>query len=535
MLITGDFSAINDQIVIQLDPVYSVLSFNFFTDTVTGENPPLKELQKEFRYSRNGGATWSVWQTLTDPALVTLDTSDTLSPWSIEVRYTRIGTDGTGIISWDWFYLDITVDTTAVTTFCPAIFSSQNLFCDLDTTNATLLQLCSNLLDKLIKYGVIPKYISDESGERTVDYIHYWKTICCWFSLHFIFAKQFAEIYTSKDLLYEFLLQRGVFLCDRADLATLQGLANEYYSNMWRRGTLNAITEIKRIICSGVDDEFIFAVVPKFQGGWVLNNASPLYRGCAGIQTLQEMVETKSLSVEAKTNYHLINSAGISIAADVDNDGNSINVFHISGVTADTGIEQTGSDESLTYVVDTRLPYDISFYVKQEVLGAILTFGAKCYDSSGAEILQPFEDIVTGVQTNYFFQTADVIDRIDKYIQIRGTVHKGGEPLKSLADGTLKFGYGKNVRFRTGLGIVRMYPIIKIENGLSVPGNSTKLYGIRSHLSSNEFALGFIGLSNMILGYYKNQSGDLSDVEVKDRISRYMIPANAILKQTILP
>ena len=75
-----------------------------------------------------------------------------------------------------------------------------------------------------------------------------------------------------------------------------------------------------------------------------------------------------------------------------------------------------------------------------------------------------------------------------------------------------------------------IYPIITVEDGGTVPNNSTKIYGVRVAIVSNEYAMGFIGQTNFTVSYMKNSNADLSDKQIKDRIDKYLLPANSSIE-----
>lgn len=329
-LISGDFDNIGDIFVLQLGSVSQVVSFNFFQDGITGETGT-RFFKKEFRYS-NDTINFTAWADLTDPNLQAI-TTNLLDPFFFEIRYTRDGTDATGTLTWDFFYLDVTVDPLATNTFYPTIFTSDNVFGSFKTDNIDFVALCGNLLEKTIKYGIIPKHFSDENEERTEDYIHFWKTVCCWFSLHFILAKQFADIFDTQELLAELLRQRGLFLCGSEDLSVLQTLSQNYYDEVRKRGTAQVIPEIKRVLCNSDCDELIFTLANNYEIGWTLNNSSPLYRGAQGIRALNKMTE-KGPKVLDLANYHTLGS--VSLGADVSNSA-GVNAIVTDSTDVDTG------------------------------------------------------------------------------------------------------------------------------------------------------------------------------------------------------
>jgi hypothetical protein len=490
--------------------------------------------KKEYRYSRDS-VIFTPWVALTDPSLQAI-AATVAQPYWFEIRYTRIGTDTTGVLEWNYFYLDVTVEAAGVgcPTFFPTVFSNPNLFGSFCTNNIDFLKLCGNLTDKLIKYGIEPKFISlKETKERSQDYIDFWHAICCFFSLHFILAKQFADIFVTRSLLADYLTQRGLFLCGDETLLEIQTLAKTYYDEIRKRGTTQVAPEVKRLLCIDECDEFIFAFVGKYEGGWVVDKASPMYSGFQGIKNMNKMIE-KGNDVVDLNNYHLSNAGAISIVTDATNEGLPVDVMQITNAVGGTGIIRQGQSEFKMVVdpalADPRINYEISFLVKQEVLGAHLSFGVSCFDCDGNEITNPTVDIQSGADEQYFFRNADHIKIDDKYVLVRGIIYNKDEPLKTGQDVLLNIGFGNNLRFKEE--VVYVYPIIRVEG--APPVNSTKIYGVRVAMCSGVYSLGFIGLVNFIIMIFKNNNANYSTAQIQEIINRYLIPANSVTQIVVL-
>jgi len=321
-----------------------------------------------------------------------------------------------------------------------------------------------------------------------------------------------------------------MFICSDDDLADIQQLANTYYNEIRQRGTLESFDSIKRLLCLSDCDEFIFALVKKFEGGWVIDKASPLYRGNQGFTLLNKMPE-KNISVEDLANYYLVNDSFITKISDTDNNGNAIDVINIDSANAISGIQQNGADDSFKMTIDPNLNYEISFFVKMAELGSILSFGVDAWDCDGNKITNGFERITSGTDTSYFFRKAEVIKQDTDYVQVRGFIYNHNEPQMINTDGQLCFGYGRHLRFKSN--VVSIYPIITIEDGITVPSNSTSIYGVRVAVASNPYSLGFLGLANYMVAYFKNNNNNLSINDIREQIDRFLIPANATLSNIV--
>lgn len=100
----GIFEDIGDTYVLQLAPISGVNNFSTFSDVTTGVNSPTKIFTKEFRYRKNSGV-FSSFIALTPVALASI-TSIITDIWDLEIRYTRAGSDNSGIMSLKCFILE---------------------------------------------------------------------------------------------------------------------------------------------------------------------------------------------------------------------------------------------------------------------------------------------------------------------------------------------------------------------------------------------------------------------------------------------
>lgn len=538
-VLTGTFSSVGDSLTIQLNPIGVVQTFNGYTDTTTGVTGT-RLFTKEYRYSVDGGYTWTSWNTLTNLALQAI-IANQYSLYYFEIRYVRTGADTTGTLTWDFFTLAVTLNLSAVTTLYPAVFTQNNIFGDIETNNQTFVELCGNLHDKIMKYGIVPEYI-----ERTESFEYYWKVICCFFSLHYVLAERLANIYNDRELLRRFLSERNVFLCGDEDLAELQVIANKFYENFRHRGTPEAVTEIMRMVCNCDCCEFIFAYVRMFEGGWTVDKSSPIYRGTRGVRDMNKLPIAERTQVTSLVNYLTQQGMGdpaLTIVADVDNNGDAIQVIFIDSQNSDAGIGAYGvpSDLMMTAKVDFPIQtdgwsmnYEISFLIKQAVLGDMISFGVKCMDCDGVEIPNATVDMETGLDSDWFFEKKAMLNNTD-YFQFAGIVFNENEPLRSATDATLSAGIGKHLRFKSGLGIKKIYPTILIQDGNLYPNNDHKIYKVRVALASNPYALSLVDTANMIISYFSNGNQQLTQQQLEDRIRKYMIPLNSNLLNTLIP
>lgn len=537
-LITGSFEDIGDVLTVQLSPMSLVTGFTGFVETVTGETIPTKEFRRMFRYSSDGGYTFSAWTTLTNPNLAAI-VADPLALYYFEIRYERIGTDGSGTMTWTFFNLTATVNLSTVTTYFPVIFTQPNVFGNFEVNDETLQELCGNLLDKIKGYGIIPEYI-----DRSEAYIHFWQTTCCFFALHFLIADRLSNIYTDKPLLRDYLIQRGVFLCGTESLVELQGIAANYNEKMRYRGTQLVIPELQRLICNCDCCEFIFAYVGKYEAGWVIDNASPMFRsGVRSIKALNKFPEEEwGDEVVDLNNYSLVGTGTI-IISDNDNEGNPKDVMRIKKSSGVTGVGYNGvpdPDKMMSVKLDYNpdpLHSDPSWFMNYEIgctlkqvgtLDAIVSFGVDCFDCDFNLLPNATYGAQSGLPTSWFFRTQAMKQGV-KYEDLSGILYGTNAPSAGVHQ-LINNGMGQNLIADAAVAsdIKYVYPKILMENGTGLL-RTIYFYNMRVGLSSMPYSLAFMEVANHISGFFSNNNGQLSNAEVERRIKRYLIPINAQL------
>jgi len=100
----GIFEDIGESVIITLDPISQVTSFNSFTDSTQFEDSN-RFFKKEFRYKLGYSGSFTNWIQLTNLALSNISAT-TLQVYVFEIKYTRIGTDNSNFIKWKCFEMD---------------------------------------------------------------------------------------------------------------------------------------------------------------------------------------------------------------------------------------------------------------------------------------------------------------------------------------------------------------------------------------------------------------------------------------------
>ena len=260
-----------------------------FTDSVAGETPT-RFFVKTFRYSTDG-VNYSGWLPLTN-ANIALVSGMVPGLLFTEYRYERAGTDTTGILE----FLNISLIGNIIIQIVENTVTLESIFDDLVNNDALTAAICNNLINKIYKAGIIPKFIERGDGIDDTDYVTFWTAICCFLAYLSSFANEFDRILFKRKYLIEYMKQKNIAFCEeQIPFMDLQYLANNFFDEIRKHGTQmiyrekgeelidGSVTPIRgewlRLICKNPYDEFLVDVVQKHQHGWCIGQSSPIYNG----------------------------------------------------------------------------------------------------------------------------------------------------------------------------------------------------------------------------------------------------------------
>jgi len=239
-VVDNTVSEIGDIILIKGDvPLIGLVDITGFSDTLVGVTGS-RLFKKEFRHSIDG-LNFSTFIELTVPNLTSISVNP-LGFFFIEYRYTRIGTDTSGVLE----FVDNTLTADFQEIVCGPNYEESIFNQFFSCFDPAISAWCLNVLDKLYKPGIVPRYITrgvnnNENGEDE-DYIAFWKSVACFFAIIVTYARVFENFSTNSQILSEYLLQKGLFICKgEEELIDMQFLMREYYSSIAERGTTNII------------------------------------------------------------------------------------------------------------------------------------------------------------------------------------------------------------------------------------------------------------------------------------------------------
>lgn len=518
-----------------------------FEDDLSGITES-RRVEKEFRTS-DEGIFWNDWKTLTNENL-SEDQHIVDGLMFIQVRYTRVGDDVSGEISFN--NINFYGSREEIQFIAPTINSS--IFSGIIGSDGTK-RLERNIFKKLYYRGIIPKYIiraenSDKNEDR--DYIDLFFSIARFFAMILRFFKRFENFHNDYDLMREQIRQYGIYF-DESDitLEELQFLAQNIYDQIRQRGTDMMFKRKGYILPSGDDvkidgeflrlcrikemDELLYEYIPLEKVGWCMRQCSPMYRGTCmsvGLNKTKEMspdfqnLDDFYLSKTGNDSYYTIAQWG------------DKRVLHLS--TRNNGVvglgRQSDSEDAsdYLYVADSKLDYEITFaFALENSQNATIEFGVEGFDVNKNKLNDAFITLDGISITDTFVQ----IDTSSKMYQVlyyvRGRIHSYSTTY--VQGDKLNIGEGKNLCFNNPF-VKYILPKIQVTSS----GQASILiydYKIRPLVrgtniiplrdgSINNHSLGFIQSSYLFYAYIRNKNNSLSEVEITDIIRKYLLPFN---------
>ena len=499
-----------DVIIIKTNvPVVGIVALTSFIDSTIGETGSVY-FEKTFKYSTNGGITYSDWIELTTVNVQGIDIERT-DYFIVEYRYKRVGTGGD--LTFNNIHLGGTLEPLSHPVFNSMVFAD---FFTPDDTN--VLDWALNVLEKLYKSGIIPSYVKRNQGGDDRDFISYWFTITHFFAILVYYARGFEHVPGSLALMREFVKGRGLYIRSNPDVEELFYVYNNYISEVAKRGTeaiykkgTSIDGELLRLLNNIVTDEFLFALTTRGELGWCVGESSPLYTGADNIVNLIKGYEfTKT--VESLDVYPLVGNMYIAI---------------INGKMQITGVPDTNNsgvgnafDFDKAIVINPSLDYEISFRVQKTELTADLTFGVFLWDQY-ANTLAPIR--ITDGQNAANFFVRQALNQAGIEYWIRGIIYAVGSDL--IAEDVLNVGFGQNLRLPATAKY--MMPLIIVDNGSgSVLTDVILISDIKIRPASLWFSRGLLSARNFIIGYLTNNSTEFNNQQVEKIIDNELIPYN---------
>lgn len=287
---------IGDVLLIVSDvPIIGIIALQSFTDSTGGERA-VNYFQKQFRYSVDG-VNYSPWILLTNTNLqaVQVQSNDTLY---LQYAYTHQGVEVDRSESLE--FNSVTVDGQFINSPDGPVYQASNFAKYFIYNNVCSVAWSTNVLEKLYKQGIVPKYITRDfagSNADDRDYLDFWRAITHYFALFVCLARQFQTFYTNSVLLLEYLTERGIIVTNSTQQADMLYIMQSFYDEVRQRGTRKVFQpkgtvtptgsktvdgEFLRLIDFKTLDELLVNLNKNEHIGWNIRNNSPTYKGLEG-------------------------------------------------------------------------------------------------------------------------------------------------------------------------------------------------------------------------------------------------------------
>lgn len=537
---------IGDSLIITVKPQQNGTTIlSGFNDSFVGLSEE-KKIFREFRIIEDE-LFFGNWKELTESSISGRKVNQNSY---IEVRYTRQGTDDTGVIEFQFieFQGDFEEDIINSPVLDRSIFS--NIAWNEDTE-----QLARNLFKKLYFRGIIPNYISrgdnvdvNEDG----DYITLFYVIAKFFAIIFKFFKRFENFYEDSELMLEWLRQNNIQIDESSiSLEQMKFLANHLYDEIRKRGTtgifnrqcdvVNGVTkeidgEFIRLIRSKRDNELIYEYMPLKSVGWCLGQSSPLYRGTCFAENLNKTKENSKDFINIE-NYQTFSSKNSSVTIQEIDDKKVLLLKTVGNTSCGLGrLDESTEVSDKLYVADPELDYEITFMFKVGLAGnnAKLHFGIESFDSNKHKFYDAMITPNDSETNDWFLNGIDLKNLVEnKWYFVRGIVHAYSSDVTENVK--LNIGYGNNLKFNNRF-IKYISPKIYLSSSDSSSVyvwnykirplvRGTNILPLKSGYEKSH-SMGFIQAPRILYAYFRNNNNSQSEREITDIIEKYLLPFN---------
>lgn len=539
---------IGDVLLVTLAPkIIGKVRITNFVDSIEGETEQ-RSLSREFRISQDG-VFWTDWKSLNNENLSS-DEFITDNSLYIEVRYTRTGTDATGVIK----FFDITFNGVReeIQFVAPTLMSSI-LNKALGTNELSSLEI--NIFKKLYYRGILPNYIErgdNDDYKEDKDFVDLFFSVARFFALFITFFRRWERFKDDEDLLREQVRGYGLYFNEgKITLEELQYLARNLFSQAQQRGTQMIFTRRGDVLSNGTEapidgefirltqnrscDELLYENVPKWKMGWCMNQSSPMYKGTSRSFNLNKTREN-SEDFQSLSNFVLSKSGSgdYSLASSGNKRVLKLNFGSGSGRS---GLGRVSNEEvsNNLYTADSQMDYEITFAFKlnNASSGIKVEFGVEGFDINKNYLNDSFITPNGFTITNEFLNQATDVWKSGKWYFVRGIIHAYGS--RNVEQETTNLGFGTNLYFNNPF-LKYILPKIQVSSNTAT---SVEIwdYKIRPLVRGKNIiplkdgkldakSLGFIQAPDFFYTYFRNNNKTQSQQDITDIIEKYLYPFN---------
>lgn len=539
---------IGDILLVTLAPkIMGKVRITNFVDSTEGETEQ-RSLSREFRISQDG-VFWTDWKPLNNENLSS-DEFVTDNYLYIEVRYTRTGTDDTGVIK----FIDITFNGVReeIQFVAPTLMSSV-LNRALGTNELSSLEI--NIFKKLYYRGILPNYIEradNDDYKEDKDFVDLFFSVARFFALFIIFFRRWEKFKDDEDLLREQVRGYGLYFNEgKITLEELQYLARNLFSQAQQRGTQMIFTRKGDVLSNGTEapidgefirltqnrscDELLYENVPKWKIGWCMNQSSPMYKGTSRSFNLNKTRENSEdfqslsnfvLSKSGSGNYFLASSGNKRVLK-----------LNFGSGSGRAGLGRASNEEvsNNLYTADSQMDYEITFAFKlnNASSGIKVEFGVEGFDINKNYLNDSFITPNGFTISNEFLNQATNVWRSGKWYFVRGIIHAYGS--SNVERETTNLGFGTNLYFNNPF-LKYILPKIQVSSNTAT---SVEIwdYKIRPLVRGKNIiplkdgkldakSLGFIKAPDFFYTYFRNNNKTQSQQDITDIIEKYLYPFN---------
>lgn len=530
-------------------PILGIILLNSFADG-TYIATPGSDFDKKFRYSLDGGNSYTDWLDLTIPNIQAIPTNTNL-PFICDYMYTHTGVDAhndTGGVYFNW--VELMGEGIGMGDF--PIYDKTDFGKYFPIFDMEVIQWAYNVMEKLYSTGIIPKYVRRDCPSGPEDYSVFYLSITHFFAILVKMARLFRKLNESGDtgaakLFNKFIEDKGLVLRgDEINQAQLWNYLFSSYKEEYRKRGTDAIIEkassqatldgeFLRLINYQDFEEFMFFNLVRQDLGWCLDYSSPMWTGCEQIvNAIKEYEKLPGLNAEDLSKYPTVGTVTLVSGDDgrkwlqfgnrsYDSEG-----MTVAQETCGIEVQEVGSLYKDKYItVSPDISYEILFEVKvdfqknsrtENPLFTNFSFGVGGYDKNGNKL--SFYSGRTYEETNSFFSKSTYTTGI--YPNGQGMIMRG----VLLAADTLAY-ESRSLSFTNGVPLIMnpdtrfITPIIKQRMTTGVcPISITGFRVIPKDLSIER---GYLGSINPVVAYFYNRSGN-SDEYIRRFTERYLIP-----------
>ena len=530
-------------------PILGIILLNSFADG-TYIATPGSDFDKQFRYSLDGGNSYTDWIPLTIPNVQAIPTNMNL-PFVCDYMYTHTGVDAdsdTGGVYFNW--VELTGEGVDTGTF--PIYGKTDFEKYFPIFDTEVIQWAYNVMEKLYTTGIIPTYIRRDCPSGPEDYSIFYLSITHLFAILVKMARLFRKMNSQEEqggvkLFNKFIESRGLVIRD-ADLEN--SLVYDYIFKNWKseyskRGTDSIVEkkegennlsgEFLRLINYQDYEEFMFFNLVRQDLGWNLDYSSPMWTGCEQIvNAIKEYEKLPQLTMDDLSQYPTIGTVTKTVDSSgkawlqfgkrtIDGDG-----MTVAGEVCGIEVTATGSANKSEYIpVSPDLSYEILFEIKIDFQKTSsrenplinMDFGVYGYDENGNKLT--FTSGKRGLITNSFF--LEPTPNVNIYPNGQGMIMRG----VVLAADQLSYD-GRNLNFTNGAPLIMnvdtRFITPYITQNMSGEGVCPiSITGLRIFPKDLSIERGYLGSITPIVSYFYNRSGN-SDDYIQKFTEQYLIP-----------